>query len=99
AAENTLYILDEPTTGLHTDDVKKLLSVLGRLVDTGNTVIVIEHNIDCMKTADHIIDVGPGGGEFGGEIICTGSPEEVVEFSKSHTARYLKEALNTEVES
>ncbi len=88
-----LYILDEPTTGLHPDDIKKLLSVLGRLVDTGNTVIVIEHNLDCIKTADCVIDLGPEGGDGGGEIIATGTPEEVAITKGSHTGRYLRGVL------
>jgi excinuclease ABC subunit A len=91
--ENRLYILDEPTTGLHPDDVKKLLSVLGRLVDTGNTVLMVEHNLDCMKSADHIIDMGPEGGEAGGHIVAEGSPEDVAESRESRTARYLKAVL------
>ncbi|HEY4708301.1 MAG TPA: excinuclease ABC subunit UvrA [Thermodesulfobacteriota bacterium] len=90
---NTLYILDEPTTGLHMDDVKKLLSVLGRLVDSGSTVLLIEHNIDCMKAADHIIDLGPGGGEDGGGIVASGTPEAVSRSSQSLTGKYLKKAL------
>lgn len=89
----TLYILDEPTTGLHFEDVRVLLEVLDRLVDKGNTVIVIEHNLDVIKVADHIIDLGPEGGEKGGEIICTGTPEEVAKNKKSYTAVYLKEEL------
>ncbi len=91
---DTLYILDEPTTGLHFDDIKKLLHVLNRLVDGGNTVVVIEHNMDVIKTADWIIDMGPEGGEGGGRIIVTGAPEEVVKYHKeSYTAKYLKEVL------
>ena len=89
----TLYILDEPTTGLHFEDVKKLLGVLVALVDKGNTVIVIEHNLDVVKTADHIIDLGPEGGEAGGEIIAEGSPEEVAKNPKSYTGQYLKKIL------
>ena len=89
----TLYILDEPTTGLHFEDVKKLLEVLHELVDQGNTVIVIEHNLDVIKTADHIIDIGPEGGDGGGRIVATGTPEEVAEAPGSHTGRYLKEML------
>jgi excinuclease ABC subunit A len=88
-----LYILDEPTTGLHMDDTKKLLSVLGRLVDSGNTVLLIEHNLDCIKTADHIIDLGPGGGSSGGSIVASGTPEELVRSRKSITGKYLKEFL------
>ncbi|RKF16960.1 excinuclease ABC subunit UvrA [Roseovarius spongiae] len=86
----TLYILDEPTTGLHFEDVKKLLEVLHELVDSGNTVIVIEHNLDVIKTADWIIDIGPEGGDGGGEIVATGTPEDVAEAPQSHTGRYLK---------
>jgi len=91
---NTLYILDEPTTGLHFDDVKKLLNVLHRLVDAGNTVIVIEHNMDIIKTADWIIDLGPEGGDLGGRVVVTGPPEEVVKYHKeSYTGRFLREVL------
>ncbi|MGK8236015.1 excinuclease ABC subunit UvrA [Roseovarius sp. MS2] len=89
----TLYILDEPTTGLHFEDVNKLLEVLHELVDQGNSVIVIEHNLDVIKTADHIIDIGPEGGDGGGEIVAVGTPEEVAEEPRSHTGRYLKEIL------
>jgi len=89
----TLYILDEPTTGLHFEDVRKLLELLHELVEQGNTVLVIEHNLDVIKTADHIIDIGPEGGDGGGEIIATGTPEEVSLVAQSHTARYLKEVL------
>lgn len=95
ATGNTIYILDEPTTGLHFDDIKKLLVVLNRLVDAGNTVIVIEHNLDVIKTADWIIDLGPEGGDQGGRIIVTGEPEEVIKYHKeSYTAKYLRECLN-----
>ena len=90
----TLYILDEPTTGLHFEDVKKLLQVLHELVESGNTVIVIEHNLDVVKTADWIIDIGPEGGDGGGDIVATGTPEAVAEIPASHTGRYLKEMLN-----
>ncbi|MEL7299916.1 MAG: excinuclease ABC subunit UvrA [Pseudomonadota bacterium] len=89
----TLYILDEPTTGLHFEDVRKLLEVLHELVDQGNSVVVIEHNLDVIKTADHIIDVGPEGGDGGGTIVATGTPEEVAEVPESHTGRYLKPML------
>lgn len=89
-----LYILDEPTTGLHMDDTKKLLSVLGRLVDSGSTVLMIEHNLDCMKTADHIIDLGPGGGGEGGEIVAEGTPEQVAKSRKSLTGRCLRQVLS-----
>jgi len=89
----TLYILDEPTTGLHFEDVRKLLEVLHELVDAGNTVVVIEHNLDVIKTADHIIDIGPEGGDGGGEIVATGTPEQVAEVERSHTGYYLKPML------
>ncbi len=89
----TIYILDEPTTGLHTADVHKLLEVLQRLVDTGNTVLVIEHNLDVIKTADYIIDLGPEGGDRGGTIVACGTPEEVMKCKKSYTGQYLKEYL------
>jgi len=89
----SVYILDEPTTGLHMEDIKKLLGVLDRLVASGNTVIVIEHNLDVIKYADHIIDLGPEGGEYGGEIVSCGSPEEVAAVESSHTGRYLKTRL------
>jgi excinuclease ABC subunit A len=87
---NTLYILDEPTTGLHFEDIRVLLEVLDILVDKGNTVLIIEHNLDVIKHVDHIIDIGPEGGRYGGELICSGTPEELIENSKSHTARFLK---------
>ena len=91
---HNIYILDEPTTGLHFEDVKKLLAILNRLVDAGNTVIVIEHNLDVIKSADWIIDLGPEGGEKGGKVIVTGTPEEVARWHKeSYTGKYLKEAL------
>ena len=89
----TVYILDEPTTGLHTADVHKLIEVLQRLVDTGNTVIVIEHNLDVIKTADYIIDLGPEGGDGGGEIVACGTPEDVAKCEKSYTGKYLKKLL------
>jgi len=93
ATGDTLYILDEPTTGLHFADVQRLLDVLGRLVDAGNTVVVIEHNLDVIKTADRLIDLGPDGGEEGGEIVATGTPEEVAAVESSHTGRFLAELL------
>jgi len=89
----TLYILDEPTTGLHFEDVRKLLEVLHELVEGGNSMVVIEHNLDVIKTADHIIDIGPEGGDGGGRIVAVGTPEEVAEVDESHTGRYLKEML------
>ena len=90
---NTIYVLDEPTTGLHTADIHKLVKVLNRLVDQGNTVIVIEHNLDVIKIADHIIDLGPEGGDGGGYIVAEGTPEEVVKVQKSYTGKYLKKYL------
>lgn len=90
----SFYILDEPTTGLHTDDIARLLKVLERFVDDGNTVLVIEHNLDVIKTADHIIDLGPEGGVGGGQVIATGTPEEVAEMTESYTGQYLKGRLN-----
>ncbi|MEO5971050.1 MAG: hypothetical protein ABIQ95_14070, partial [Bdellovibrionia bacterium] len=90
----TVYILDEPSTGLHFEDVKKLVGILQALVDQGNTVIVIEHNLDIIKVADHIIDMGPDGGSGGGDVIATGTPEEVVKFSNSYTGKFLKPYLN-----
>ena len=90
----TIYILDEPTTGLHTDDVRRLIEVLQRLVDAGNTMVVIEHNLDVIKTADYIIDLGPEGGSGGGEIVAAGTPEDVAQCDRSYTGRYLKKVLN-----
>jgi excinuclease ABC subunit A len=95
ATGKTIYILDEPTTGLHFEDVRRLLEVLQRLVDAGNTLVVIEHNLDVIKTADWIVDLGPEGGDRGGQIVATGTPEEVAEHPSSHTSRYLKHALET----
>jgi excinuclease ABC subunit A len=91
---NTFYILDEPTTGLHFEDIRVLLSVLNKIVDKGNTVVIIEHNLDVIKTVDYIIDIGPEGGKNGGKILAKGSPEEIVKIKKSHTARFLKKELH-----
>src|SRR5947208_15071303 len=93
ATGTTLYILDEPTTGLHFADIQRLLEVLQRLVDNGNTVLVIEHNLDVIKQADWIVDLGPEGGEAGGEVIATGTPELVAGVEESYTGRYLRELL------
>ncbi len=93
ATGKTLYILDEPTTGLHIADVHKLVDILQRLVDTGNSIIVIEHNLDLIKTADYIIDLGPEGGEKGGQIVAVGSPEQIVKNEQSYTGRFLKKYL------
>ncbi|MFB0563907.1 MAG: excinuclease ABC subunit UvrA [Candidatus Lokiarchaeia archaeon] len=94
----TLYILDEPTTGLHSADIQQLLDVLGRLVDTGNTVIVIEHNLDVIKVADHIIDLGPEGGDGGGEVVCEGTPEGVASIPSSYTGQALKRVVRVELD-
>jgi excinuclease ABC subunit A len=93
ATGRTLYVLDEPTTGLHFHDVAQLLGVLQRLRDEGNTVVVIEHNLDVIKTADWLIDLGPEGGSAGGELVAVGTPEEVARVAKSHTGRYLAPLL------
>jgi len=93
ATGRTLYILDEPTTGLHFDDIKKLLAVLGRLADTGNTIIIIEHNLEVIKTADYIIDLGPEGGDRGGTVVAKGTPEQVSQIAGSHTGQFLREVL------
>src|SRR5690606_38608334 len=89
----TLYILDEPTTGLHFHDIQQLLNVLHRLRDHGNTVVVIEHNLDVIKTADWLVDLGPEGGDGGGQILATGTPEDIAVCAKSHTGRFLKPIL------
>ena len=89
----SVFILDEPTTGLHTDDIKKLLVVLERIVDNGDTVIIIEHNLDVIKCADYIIDIGPNGGDDGGRVIAKGTPEEIVKVKESFTGEYLKSKL------
>jgi excinuclease ABC subunit A len=93
ATGNTIYILDEPSVGLHTHDVAKLIQALNRLVDKGNTVIIIEHNMDIIKVADHIIDLGPEGGEKGGEIVAQGTPEEIMKAPGSYTGQYLESYL------
>jgi excinuclease ABC subunit A len=93
ATGRTVFILDEPTTGLHSHDVKKLLAVLARIVDNGDTVLVIEHNLDVIKCADWIIDMGPEGGDGGGKIVSQGTPEEVVKQKKGYTYKYLAQKL------
>jgi excinuclease ABC subunit A len=90
----TIYVLDEPSVGLHTADVHKLIEVLQRLVEGGNTVIIIEHNMEIIKVADHLIDLGPEGGDRGGRIVAQGTPEEVMKVSKSYTGAFLKEVLH-----
>lgn len=95
----TFYILDEPTTGLHFEDIRVLLEVLNKLVEKGNTVVIIEHNMDVIKQVDYIIDIGPEGGRYGGELLCSGTPEEIVKHTKSHTADYLKNELKTMVKT
>ena len=94
ATGNTIYILDEPSVGLHSHDVAKLIEALSRLVDKGNTVIIIEHNMDIIKVADHIIDLGPEGGDKGGEVVVKGTPEEVAATTDSYTGQVLKDYLN-----
>jgi excinuclease ABC subunit A len=89
----TMYILDEPTTGLHSEDVSKLIEMLQRLCDVGNTVLVIEHNLDVIKTADYVIDLGPEGGDGGGTVIAVGTPEQVAQVDRSYTGQYLKKML------
>ncbi len=93
ATGKTLYVLDEPTTGLHFDDVRRLLTVLQKLVDKGNTVLVIEHNMDVIKSADYIVDLGPDGGDKGGEVVVMGTPREVAKEKRSYTGKYLKKML------
>ncbi len=94
ATGKTLYILDEPTTGLHIADVHRLVDILQRLVDTGNSIIVIEHNLDLIKTADYIIDLGPEGGDKGGEVVAIGTPEQITKNEKSYTGKFLKKYLD-----
>ncbi len=96
ATGRTIYILDEPTTGLHFADVEKLIGVLSRLVSTGNTVLVIEHNLDVIKTADWLIDMGPEGGDGGGQVVGAGTPEQIARIKESHTGRYLQKCLGSE---
>jgi excinuclease ABC subunit A len=91
--ERVLYILDEPTTGLHFDDIAKLLAAFRKLVDAGHTLLVIEHNLDVIKTADYVIDLGPEGGAAGGEVVATGTPEQIVQVAASHTGRALRDVL------
>jgi excinuclease ABC subunit A len=98
ATGRTIYILDEPTTGLHSYDVHKLIEVLQKLVEGGNTVVVIEHNLDVIKTADHVIDLGPEGGDRGGTIVAAGTPEEVAQVEQSYTGKYLKKMLERDAE-
>jgi excinuclease ABC subunit A len=93
-AKHTVYILDEPTTGLHLADIERLLASLNRLVDAGHTVILIEHHLDVIKTADHVIDLGPEGGHAGGEVVVTGTPEEVAACKASYTGRFLRPHLD-----
>ena len=95
ATGKTIYILDEPTTGLHFEDIRMLLKVLNELVDRGNTVVVIEHNLDVIKTADWIIDIGPEGGDEGGQIVAVGTPEDIAEIKGSFTGEYLKRELKS----
>jgi excinuclease ABC subunit A len=94
---DVLYVLDEPTTGLHMDDVKKLLAILGRLVDAGNTVIVIEHNLDVIRSADHVVDLGPEGGERGGYVVAEGPPGRIARVEGSYTGAYLRRAFGEEL--
>jgi excinuclease ABC subunit A len=96
ATGRTLYVLDEPTTGLHFADVRRLLEVLGRLVDAGNTVLLIEHNLDVVKSADYVIDLGPEGGRAGGRVVAAGSPEHIAASAESHTGRWLRGVLSGE---
>ena len=96
ATGRTIYVLDEPTTGLHKDDVKKLIDVLQRLVDAGNTVVMIEHNLDVIKTADYIVDLGPEGGDKGGSLVACGTPEQIAKCRRSYTGQYIKKVLESE---
>jgi excinuclease ABC subunit A len=99
ATGRTIYILDEPTTGLHFDDILKLLDVLQRLTDAGNTIVIIEHNLDVIKSADYVVDLGPEGGHRGGELLAMGTPEEVAAIDRSYTGRFLRQALYSEKEN
>ena len=94
-SKHTVYILDEPTTGLHLADIERLLVALNRLVDTGHTVLLIEHHLDVIKTADYVIDLGPEGGHAGGEVVATGTPEQIAKVKASHTGRFLRSHLKT----
>ena len=91
--KGNIYVLDEPTTGLHTHDIKKLLKILQRIVDNGDTVLVIEHNLDVIKVADYIIDLGPDGGDKGGNVVAVGTPEEIIQVKESYTGNFLKTVL------
>ena len=93
ATGKTLFILDEPTTGLHTDDIKRLLAILQKIVDNKDTVVIIEHNLDVIKVADYIIDLGPEGGDLGGQIVGVGTPEEIAKIKESYTGQFLKKIL------
>ena len=93
ATGKTLFVLDEPTTGLHSDDIKRLLAILQKIVDNKDTVVVIEHNLDVIKVADYIIDLGPEGGDEGGQIVATGTPEEVAKVKESYTGQFLNKLL------
>ena len=93
ATGKTLFVLDEPTTGLHSEDIRRLLAILQKIVDNNDTVIVIEHNIDFIKSADYIIDIGPEGGDMGGTIIATGTPEQIAKVKESYTGQFLKKML------
>ena len=90
---NTIYIMDEPTTGLHFEDIRVLMDVINKLVDKGNTILIIEHNMDVIKLADYIIDIGPEGGKGGGKVVAEGTPEEIIKNKKSYTAQFLKKEL------
>ena len=96
-SKGNIFILDEPTTGLHSYDIEKLLAILNRIVDNGDTVVVIEHNLDVIKVADYIIDLGPDGGNLGGTVVATGTPEEVAKCKNSYTGQFLKDYLKKDI--